>query len=122
MHQTVAIRMLRKKRLADVRRRAQAFCKPVAINRDRLVMLQDFHPNGRGRVIQADGKKAAFVVKDHGKITRLTVVALLVDGLIEQPGMPNSQRTFCCGRDAQGNAPRRRLGELSFQTLTPRPF
>lgn len=64
--------------------------KPVRVDGCGFARLQDTHADQRCGVIQTDCQKAARVrvIEDDGQVAGRASVALLGDGLIENPGMP----------------------------------
>ncbi len=77
----------------------------------RRVVLQDPHPDRRGRIVQADGQKAPPVVEDHCQIARLPGSALRDDGAVEQPGVALAQGALRVGCHPQRETTVRRERE-----------
>ena len=74
--------------------------EPVRVDGGGVTGLQDAHADRGCGVVQTDGEKAALVVEDDGQVTGRAFVALLGDGLIEDPGMPLPQGAFGGRTDA----------------------
>lgn len=57
-------------------------------------MMQNSYPNGRLRIIETNGQEASLAIKNNGQITGLSVVALLANSLLKEPGVALSDAAF----------------------------
>jgi hypothetical protein len=100
----IAVRVLRCERHAELRGGCEFFLKPIGVDDGGGAALQHAHADGRSWVVETDGEEFAFVIEDDGEITRNTRVALLGDGVLEDPRVSLTQGAFGGRSDVQCDA------------------
>lgn len=76
----------------------QASLPPLGVDRLRCAVVEDPHPDDRGRVVETDRLEPTLAVEDHGEVPDLSLMRHRRDRVLEEPRMARADPTRRLGR------------------------